>query len=284
MEYTIVEDDVAGKRINLSSPLTNSVIDFINEHNLKSILLNQRLGWKSQELSLLTQIKDLKCLYLMDDEIEDISVIEKLTSLENLLLECSHIKRVGDLSKLIRLNRVSIDWRPCLDSLHQLNSLECIRIDKYKAQDLSKFISLPNLKRLDLVMGTINSLTGIERFTNLEKLMLYRCSKLTDISSVTKNCIKELEIESCKKIANLEVTFEVRTLEKLIIDKCQEIGSITGISNLTKLNKVTIADTIILDGDMKKFGLLHNKGVKVWFTNKKFYSHKLEDFIGKPKW
>lgn len=284
MEYTIVEDDVAGKRINLSSPLTNSVIDFINEDNLKSILLNQRLGWKSQELSLLTKIKDLKCLYLMDDEIEDVSVIEELTSLESLTLECSRIKKGFDFSKLERLNRVSIDWRPCLDSLHHLSTLKVIRIDKYKAQDLSKFVALQNLQRLDLVMGTFQSLKGIELFPNLAQLMLYRCSKLTDVSSITGISLKELEIESCKKIANLEVIFEVQSLEKLIIDKCHELDSIAGISNLSKLNKVTVADTSILDGDMTKFGLLHNKGVKVWFTSKKYYSHRLEDFIGKPEW
>lgn len=256
MEYKIVEDDVTGSRINLISPLTASVIDFINDQNLKSVLLNQRLGWKSQDLSLLTEVKGLKCLYLMDDEIEDISVIEDLTSLKKLNLECLRIKKGFNFSKLTKLTQVSIDWRPCFDSLHHLNTLESLRIDKYKGKDLSKFGALPNLKRLDLVMGTIESLTGIEQFSNLKRFMLYRCSKLTDISAITGLNLRELEIESCKKIKNIECSFKVQTLEEIIIDKCHEMNSIIAISNLPKLKKVTVADTSILDGDMSKFGVL----------------------------
>lgn len=272
MEYIIVEDDYLSEpRLNLISPLTMDVIDFINAKNYRSILLNQRLGWKSQELGILTKVKNLKCLYLMDDEIKDLAMIEDLQDLEYLQLECLGVKQGFNFVKLTNLKVVKIDWRPCFESLHQVGWLLQLRIDKYKNKDLSKFKTSPNLNRFELVQATIESTNGIKQFVRLKNLMLYRCSKLKDISELALTALSELRLETCKKVENLEAVFCIKSIETLILDKCHSLNSIKGISNLP-LRKVRISDTVIVDGDLSEILSLTN--CDIYFDNKKHYSHK----------
>ena len=88
-----------------------------------------------------------------------------------------------------------------------------MRIDYFKENDLSNFSIFPKLEKLDLVMGSITSLKGIENFPNLKDVMIYRCTKLTDISELEHLVLTNIEIESCKKIDNLEILFNVNSLE-----------------------------------------------------------------------
>lgn len=272
MEYKIVEDGYLSEpRLNLTSPLTMEVIDFINANNYKAILLNQRLGWKSQELGLLTKVNNLKCLYLMDDDIEDLTIIEYLEDLEFLQLECLSVKKGFNFEKLTNLKTVKIDWRPCFESLHELSWLLHLRIDRYKSKDLSKFKISPNLNRFELVQTTIESTDGIKQFGQLKHLMLYRCSKLKDISELALLNLSELRLETCKKVENLEVVFGIKSIESLILEKCQSFTSIRGISNLP-LKKLRISDTVVEDGDLSE--ILSLKNCDIFFDNKKHYSHK----------
>lgn len=284
LKYEIVDDEVTGERLNLISPYSDEVQDLIDERKIQSILLSQRLGWESQSIDFLKEINGLKCLYLYDDELLDLSVIEELYELELLFLECRKVKISPNFESLNKLNYVSIDWRPCFKSLYLNTNIQKMRIDYFNDNDLSKFSVSPKLEELDLVMGPITSLKGIENFPNLKKLVIYRCTKLTDISELEHIELTNIEIESCKKIDNLEILFNVNNLESIIIDKCHEIKSIKDISNLSNLKKARIINTTILDGDVTKFGSLYENGVEISFDNKKSYSHKLEDFIGKPEW
>ena len=64
-------------------------------------------------------------------------------------------------------------------------------------------------------------------------------------------------------------------LEVLVIDNCGQMETIAGISKLSKLQKLRIASTTILDGDLSELiGLRINY---LFFDRNKSYSHTLEE-------
>lgn len=275
IKYEIVEDDVTGRRLNLFSPYSSSVQNLIEKNEFESILLSQRLGWESQDIDFLKNIKNLKCLYIYDDKIKDLSVISELKDLEVLYLECNKVNKGPYFNELKKLKDVRVDWRPCFNSLFHNKNIEVLRIDSFQEKDLSNFEVNSKLERLDLVMGPITSLKGVTSFPSLIKLMVYRCSKLTNINDINNLNLIELEIESCKKIENLEEVLNIKSLESLIIDKCNTMKNINGVSALTNLIKMTISETSIIDGNISE--LMKLKNTDVYIDNKKHYSHKLNE-------
>ncbi|MBQ4879421.1 hypothetical protein J8M21_19585 [Pseudoalteromonas luteoviolacea] len=273
--YKIIEDEeYGGVQIQLFDTFNNEIMDTIKKYKVTSILLSQWKGWKTQPLDFLADIKNLKVVAIFDSAVQDLSVIEKLQSLEVLYLECPKAKTKVDFKLLEKLVDARFDWRPCFSSICESNSIQTILINGYKGEDLSSFKS-QSLSRLDIVKGSkLASLKGIENNPNLKSLMLYQCSKLVDISSLQSVALERIEFETCKKLENLESVFEVSSLKHISLDKCGQIRGLTGISKLG-LDSLVISDTVIEDGRLDE--LLKLKCSKIYFDNKKHYSHTLEE-------
>lgn len=274
-QYKIIEDEeYGGVQIQLFDTFNSDILDTIKKHRVTSILLSQWKGWKTQPLDFLADIENLKVVAIFDSVVQDLSVIEKLQSLEVLYLECPKAKTKVDFKLLEKLVDVRFDWRPCFSSICESDTIQTILINGYKGEDLSPFKS-QSLSRLDIVKGSkLASLNGIENNPNLKSLMLYQCSKLVDISSLQSVALELIEFETCKKLENLESVFELSSLKHISLDKCGQIRDITGISKLG-LDSLVISDTVIEDGRLAE--LLKLKCSKVYFDNKKHYSHTLEE-------
>jgi len=274
-QYKIIQDEeYGGVQIQLFGTFNNDILDTIKKHRVTSILLSQWKGWKTQSLDFLADIENLKVVAIFDSVVQDLSVIEKLQSLEVLYLECPKAKTKVDFKLLEKLVDVRFDWRPCFSSICESNTIKTILINGYKGEDLYPFKS-QSLSRLDIVKGSkLTSLNGIENNPNLKSLMLYQCSKLVDISSLQSVVLERIEFETCKKLENLESIFELSSLKYISLDKCGQIRDITGISKLG-LDSLVISDTVIEDGRLAE--LLKLKCSKIYFDNKKHYTHTLED-------
>ncbi|MCF7516570.1 hypothetical protein L3V43_23575 [Pseudoalteromonas sp. L23] len=274
-QYKIIDDEeYGGVQIQLFDTFNSDILDIIKKHRVTSILLSQWKGWKTQPLDFLADIENLKVVAIFDSVVQDLSVIEKLQSLEVLYLECPKAKTKVDFKLLENLVDVRFDWRPCFSSICESNTIQTILINGYKGEDLSSFKS-QSLSRLDIVKGSkLASLKGIENNPNLKSLMLYQCSKLVDISSLQSVALERIEFETCKKLENLESVFELSSLKQISLDKCGQIRGITGISKLG-LDSLVISDTVIEDGRLDE--LLKLKCSKIYFDNKKHYSHTLEE-------
>lgn len=273
--YEIVGEEYGGKRINLFSSYSVDIQRVIDKENITSILLSQREGWGSQSIDFLLNIKGLKCLYLYDDAITDISIIEELRELEVLYLECLKVKKAPDFLNMTKLKDVRVDWRACFKTLHSNATVETLLINGYKCHDFSDFTPSLRLKRLEVQKGGIKTLLGLEKFKNIKKLSLYQCSKLESISSLLDTFVEEIDFETCKNIKDLEVITELTSLKSIALDKCGVINSILGISKLKKLKNIVLSDTIINDGDLSE--LIAFKHINIYFDNKKHYSHKLSE-------
>lgn len=272
--YKIIEDkEYGGLQIQIFGFFCDEILDAINQYGVTSILLSQWKGWKSQPLDFLTEIENLRVVSIFDGSIQDLSVIEKLEKLEVLYLECPKAKTKVDFSILKNIVDVRFDWRPCFSSICESNTVQTILINGYKGEDLSSFKS-NSLTRLDIVKGgKLATLNGIENIPNIKSLMLYRCGKLTDISSLQSVALERIEFETCKKLEKLESVFSLSSLKQISLDKCGQIKAITGVSKLG-LNSLVISDTVIEDGNLEE--CLKLKCSKIYFDNKKHYSHSLE--------
>ena len=274
-QYKIIEDDeYGGLSIHLFDTFNTQILDVIKKYGVTSILLSQWKGWKSQALDFLADIENLRVVSIFDDTVEDLSVIEKLDKLQVLYLECPKAKVNVDFSVLKNIVDVRFDWRPCFSSVCQSNTVQTLLINGYKGEDLSPFKSM-SLTRLDILKGgKLATLNGLQKIPNLKSLMLFQCSKLTNISALQSIALERIDFETCKRLENLEIIFRLPNLKHISLDKCGQLKDVTGISTLA-LESLNISDTAVENGDLHEF--LNLKCSKIYFDNKKHYSHSLEE-------
>ncbi len=273
-DYKIITDTCfGGRKIQLFNSYDSEISEIISYYDVTGVTLSEGAGWQSQLLDFLTEINQLKFLCIRDSEIKDLSVIQKLVHLEVLYLECPKAKVSVDFSLLENLLDVRFDFRPCFSSIFESNTVETILVDGYKGEDLLPF-KCESLARLDIVRSSkLTSLQGIENISSLKRLMLYQCSNLTDISHLQSVALERIEFETCKKLEELESLFKLSSLKNISLDKCGQLKGIRGVSKL-ELDSLIISDTVILDGDLTE--LLELKCSKLYFDDKKHYSHTLE--------
>jgi hypothetical protein len=90
--------------------------------------------------------------------------------------------------------------------------------------------------------------------------------------------LEVLDIETCKKIGQLDQVSDLTHLKQLTFANCGDIASIKPIRNLKNLETVHFWEsTNILDGDLLPLAELPNlKDVR--FKNRKHYSLRCEQF------
>ncbi|MCO7186788.1 MULTISPECIES: hypothetical protein [unclassified Pseudoalteromonas] len=276
VKYKLLHDDsVNGVKMQLFSDFDGEIADVINRENVTSLMLNQWLGWKCEPLDFLTELTQLKALYIFDSTITDISKVSHLVNLEVLYLECPKLKVGFDVSQLCNLKDVRIDWKPCLKNISESTSVKVLLLNGFKEESLSCLLPL-TIRRLDLIKPSkLKTLDGLEKLSELNSISLYQCRKLESIDAITSLGLASVEIEGCKQVRGLSKLLTLSGLEGLVIENCSTIESISGISKLRKLQKLRIASTTILDGDLSELvGMRLNS---LFLERKKSYSHSLEE-------
>ncbi|MGG3890730.1 hypothetical protein [Metabacillus fastidiosus] len=145
-----------------------------------------------------------------------------------------------------------------------------------QGKNLSEFKNSTKIEELRFTQAKFTSLKGIEVLTNLKKLEISSIRTLTSIEELEflKNSLHKLEIHSCKKIESFDVIQHLKDLMNLKITDCGELASIKFIEGLENLKSFVFSGTNILDGDISVC-----KGIEyIYFTEKKYYSHRRKDF------
>ncbi len=186
---------------------------------------------------------------------QDYSFLTHLVNLKQLSIGGSSTnKNIIDLSGLINLKHLGLDWRKGrVMGLDNCQNLEWLTLVDFKEIDLNIISSLINLKELQVKSSSIKSSKGLESLVNLEKLGFGYCRYLSTIDELQflKN-LKYLCFDTCSKIYNFEVLGNLDNIEVLEIGNCKDITSIGFIENLKKLNSFVLSqNTRIVDGDLK---------------------------------
>lgn len=268
-----------GSRIfMIDSDRISECIEYIKEHDLRFIGINSYMGYKKSDINFLSDIADFVEGITIPDDKFDISVLNSLHKLK-ILGFADNKKTKIDLSNFPNLATLACEYSPRLLSLEVCEQLRSLTLTGYRVTSKS-LIAIPllsSLEEFDLFVTNIATLEGIERFTNLRKLTLFRASQLQQIDSLRalKGTITSIEFDQCKKILSYDALGELENLRRLILFNCHPIESLAFTRRLEKLEFFTFVGTNVLDGNLYPASDIKHVG----FDNKRHYSHTSKGFV-----
>ena len=230
------------KKLIIESYKLDACIKYVLEGNIKAITINY-FNWY--------ELSDINFLSSLSNVIEGLHLPE--TKFNNLVINTLHkLKYLGfadnkkdkiDLSNFPNLESLACDYSIRLKNLEAYKNLKYLTLTGYKSKskDLSDLPLFENLLELSLFKPDITSLNGIERFSNLEKLEIYRGSKLETISSIRtlSNNLSEIQVIQSKRIKDMEIIGELQSLKKIILSESGEIKSLAFIKRLPLLEFIS---------------------------------------------
>jgi internalin A len=205
----------------------------------------QQLGIAN--ISVVSNLKKLRVLYLQRNLISDISALKKLTKLQVLSLNGNKLVSISALSSLTKLQRLYLRENSIV-SITPLAKLTNLEILEMGVNSISKIDTVGNLTRLRLLSldnNKINDLQALKGLTGLEELYLQRNS-ISSISSLST--LKKLKLLSLNgnKISDLKPLTKLTSLEKLYL-KENKITSVTALKSLANLKELYLGGNKITD-------------------------------------
>lgn len=183
---------------------------------------------------------------------------------------------VEDLTPFTKLTNLAMKWDRSVRLPDTLPTLQQLGLTHFcpKSENLTSLPGAPGLQRLAL-RGAFQSLDGIERYTQLTDLSLYKVPKLADVHAMSKlQHLQAVEFDLCKGPFALSQAFQpgapVVDLKYL---SSTELPDVQFVRQLPKLEKFVFMHTPVTDGDMTPL-LEHPALSYVSFTDTKHFSHK----------
>lgn len=250
-------------------------IDIIKNEGIKILLLSKHIGWQEEDVSYLEQLPMIEDVHIYSDKLKSISVIEKLTWLKSLSLDCP-IKSPFDPSKLQNLRKIFLIWRKGFEGFLSLDKLTDVRILGYPYEDLLPIQSSKRIKNLIIKSRKLTSLKGLESFHSLTQLELLMCLNLSNISGLISGTkLRRLELHKCRGVSELNPVSALKNLKELILEDCGELASIVPVTGCSNLEILQIAgSSYFLDGDLNSLRKLKNLK-SLLLVGKKHYNPKV---------
>jgi len=179
--------------------------------NLKKLKYLYLLDNQIIDISALKDLTNLNNLNLFNNQIRDISALKDLTNLNNLNLSNNQIIDISALKDLTNLNNLSLSYNQIRDisALKDLTNLNNLGLSyNHEISDILALKDLTNLNTLDLSVNSVNNISVLKNLTNLDRLFLFN-NLINDISA-----LKEL-----KKLTTLDLRYNsIKILPEWITD------------------------------------------------------------------
>lgn len=156
-----------------------------------------------------------------------------------------------DYSRFSKLESVALTGDGHI-GFSQLQSLDEIWIsENKKVHSFSDISTSPKLRKATILQCGIRSLSGIERCSGINSLLLYNNRRLEDISSikVIASSLTELAIENCGKIVDFSVLASLENLEHLHLYGNNTLDDLSFLQNMKKLKTFSFTMNV-KDGDL----------------------------------
>lgn len=161
-----------------------------------------------------------------------------------------------DFSKFSRLLSLELNWHKTYINLN-MPLLVTLILRKLKGnlpiQDLS------GLKVLELIQGSVNSLIGIEKLTQLRSLVIYRTRNMAAKEFEGLEALEHLEylhIAGCKDLIDLRVFFRCKSLKWIVLENCTNVYIANDLDVPDTLESINFfRKTNVSDADRIKFNL-----------------------------
>ena len=265
-----------GKVMVLTGPWEKAYDKIISSQKISALRLSESAGWIGGDLSFVAELIQLQGIEVYSWRVNDITPLQNLINIESIGLQCEFTSRV-DFSVFNNLVDCYLMWRPKCESLFSCSSLRTLNIEKYPYKDFISLNSLNCLERLQITSKKLEFVKGVEELTELKILDLFDCPKLSSLQGIGNlAAFHTLELENCKKIYDLNAISNLNQLNKIVLNSCGKIKTLSPIESCKNLEEVTfIEDTVIEDGDLTVYNALPSLK-KMWFANRKHYSHSRE--------
>lgn len=195
-----MSDIFIGDCLYINSENLNSCLDYLIKNNIKNVAINSELNYRLNNLSFLQTFGKYISGILIETKIDDISELKNYTDIETIFIN-ENFNTELDLSIFKNLKYVGITFGNKIINLDKCYNLEHLTIFDFSLNDLRIVSGLPKLRYLKLSNSKkIESLNGIDKCQNLNRIELLYLSKLTDISKIhLLNGLRRLLIINCKK-------------------------------------------------------------------------------------
>lgn len=207
---------------------------------------------------------------LKDTEILELNNLKKLTDL--ILWETKtkvlNLQYLGEYSNLNYLRLRSHTKN--IFVIENLKNLNYLSLELIKNTPVSFVNSLKNLKTLKFILGGRENIQEIED-NEIEDLDLIWVKGFNDLSNISKfRKLKLLGIEDNIQLKQLDFNNNLPFLQRIHISNCKTFDSLTGLSNLTSLERIGIYKTNIDFDDFIKQDLPNSlKAIRFFTTNSK---------------
>lgn len=142
-----------------------------------------------------------------------------------------------DYSKINGLKKLDLQGNGHLNYT-KIKTLESINISNDKSiQDFREFGCSTNLKSIWLTQTALKSLNGIDKFHNLQQLVISYSRSLQDISELIEvaDSLRSLSIENCPKIIDFSCLHKLLNLEHLELFGKNELANLIFLNSMKKL-------------------------------------------------
>jgi len=208
-------------------------------------------GFDGVSISFLDRVRYISFLDIQRCSKLDLAPVLALTKLLELRIGSGVTDRPVNVAPLGELRLLSADWgKGGVVSLTSLERLETLILHGCKARDLTSLQLPGSIVDFRLILGTLEALDGIERLARLRRGRFWLMPKLVNVEAI--GALREMEVlemENLKRVSSFAAIGSCTKLRELFIEKCAPVSTLAWLENLRDLQKLSVADTPIDDGD-----------------------------------
>ncbi|WP_000827920.1 leucine-rich repeat domain-containing protein, partial [Bacillus wiedmannii] len=219
-------------------------MNVIQDKNLQKFINKNGLGRTNLESSItkddLLQIKSLKIVDGKNQGITDISGLEYMTNIEELVLDNVELKNVDFISNLRNLKAVKLTSNQIenLEPISKLDKLERVDISDNNVKDIRPLFTLHAVKNLNVSNNKLNdaSLQEIQQLKNLDVLKLNH-NEISNVEAISEiSMLNELELIG-NKVVDITPLSKLKNLQWLDLsdNKIQDISIFASMLDLISL-------------------------------------------------
>jgi len=210
----------------------------LRESGVQRVLVDRSWEHRGTSLAFLGKFAEqIRCVEVSSQTVTDLSHLEALTHLEQLILECPVDSL--DFTKLPELTKCVLAHPATLGNVHESRSLRDLALFDLKVADLAQVKGITQLRRLYLNhLASLATLGGIDALP-LEEVHLIDLTRLRSIAPLTAlRNVRAITVAGCRRVADFARVGELGSLERLTITsgpRLQSFQFLAGLGNLEEL-------------------------------------------------
>lgn len=235
MDLTGLEYAIHMTSIDIYGAKKTVIDDLTPISNLKQLKQLNLFQCGIKDVTTLSNLTNLNSLGLGDNEINDISSLSKLSKLENISISKNEISDITVLANFPSVRMLDISNTNVTDTsiLSNLTKLQSLGLSNIKTNDISSIQNLTNLFVLGAENNNISDISALRKLTKLETVYLAN-NNISDITPMSKLVnIKDLDLSN-NKVKETSALSSMINMLYLYLDN-NEIHEISAASNMPQL-------------------------------------------------